>query len=298
MNAFIKSTLLSLTLVGFGVSVGVGCAAPSSELDENVNVSTTGEALTSCVPAVVVIRHAEDADEDVGETCVAGEVDLDIGGGKTQRVHQRCLTRPGQSHAELYAKRLGGWMAEKGLCPASRVITQDPYKGVNGVWPSANPFETIRPFVLANALPITFLPSNTIFDDARRRSLLTEPNGSVVIAWDKEGLWEGSSPLLAKLGGPGASFPTRDMVYVFKNMNATTAKFERKEYKQFFQDSSGYFENVTGDAFVPASFYRFADGTLKSKTPGSPDLLPSDMTICGGSSCDGQGITLPESARL
>lgn len=282
-------TVLSLSLA----AASIGCAAPTGEATEHT--SSVGEALVACTPAVLVIRHAEDMDGDLGEQCIVGETNLAIPGG-TQKVHQRCLTPNGAAHAKLYAEHLATWMESKNYCPASRVITQDPW-GTGGTWPSANPFETIRDFANAEQVPVTFMPPRTVFGDSVRRSLLTDASHSVIVAWDKEGLWEGSTPLLDKLTDATPSFPTRDMLYAFTNMTADTAKFDLKEYKQFFQDSSGYFAKVNGAAFAPTSYYRFDDGSLKSNTAYSPDFVPSDMIVCGGSSCDGQGVTLSSSMR-
>jgi hypothetical protein len=251
--------------------------------------------LVPCTPAVLVIRHAEDMDSAAGEQCIVGETSLEVPGG-VQKVHQRCLTPNGATHAKLYAAKLAGWMQTKNFCPAGRIITQDPW-GTGGAWPSANPFETIRELAMAKQLPITFMPSSTVFDLAVRRSLITDATRSVVVAWDKEGLWDAAAPLLKQMTDAPASFPTRDMLYAFTSMNADTAKYDLKEYKQFFADSSGYFAKVVGSAFAEASYYRFDDGSLKSLEPYSPDLAPSDMIVCGGSSCDGQGVTLQSASR-
>ena len=257
--------------------------------------------LAACTPAVVVVRHAEDVDSDRGESCAVGEVALAIPGG-TQRVRQRCLTQAGAGHAAVYAAHLGDWMKSKNLCPAGRVITQEPYANrADGSWPSANPFETIREFALAEQAPITFWPSNKVFDTAVRTSLLTDAEHSVVIAWDKEGLSEnsagGEAPLLAKMTAATASFPDRDRVYVFTAMDPTTAKFQLKEYRQFFSDSNGYFARVVGAACKMTSFYRFTDAFVRSNTAYSPDLIPTGMTICGSTNCSGTGITLDTSMR-
>jgi hypothetical protein len=259
------------------------------------DASSSEGGIVPCTPAVIVIRHAEDMDGAVGEQCIVGETSLEIPGG-AQKVHQRCLTPNGATHAKLYAAKLASWMKAKSFCPAGRIITQDPW-GTGGSWPSANPFETIRELALAEQLPITFMPSSSVFDETLRRSLVTDATRSVVVAWDKEGLWDAATPVLKQMTNATASFPTRDMLYAFTNMNADTAKFELKEYKQFFADSSGYFAKVVGSAFAPARYYRFDDGSLKSLKPYSPDLLPSDMIVCGGSSCDGQGVTLQSASR-
>lgn len=289
-------TLTSLAVVSLAVAAlgSIGCSLDAQPAAEKV--SSASEALVAaCTPAVIVIRHAEDMDGALGEQCVVGETSLEVPGG-AQKVHQRCLTPNGAAHAKLYAEKLGGWVQAKNLCPAGRVITQDPW-GTGGTWPSANPFETIRDFANAQQVPVTFMPASTVFGEAVRRSLLTDATRSVVVSWDKEGLWEGAAPLLAKMSDAPASFPTRDMLYAFTNMNAATAKFDLKEYKQFFTDGSGYFANVSGSAFAAASYYRFDDGSLKSLKAYSPDFIPSDMIVCGGSSCDGQGVTLPSASR-
>lgn len=291
-------TLLQSSVAVVALSLAtatVGCAAPAGDTAP-VLATTQAQALEACTPAVIVIRHAEDMDGKIGEQCVVGETSLIIPGG-TQKIRQHCLTPAGDAHARLYSEHLASWIASKNLCPAGRVITQDPYTLSGGAWPSANPFETIRPFANAEQIPMTFVPPTTTFDAAMRRSLLTEPGRSVVVAWDKEGLAERTNPLLSEMSDAAFSFPNRDMVWVFSNMNATTAKFDLKEYKQFFQDSSGYFAKVTGSAFSSTNYYRFADGALKSKTAYSTDLVPSDMIFCGGSSCDGQGVTLSETTR-
>lgn len=289
-----KRTALAVVSLAVAALGSIGCSLDAQPVAESV--SSSSEAIVAaCTPAVIVIRHAEDMDGALGEQCVVGETSLEVPGG-AQKVHQRCLTPNGAAHAKLYADKLGGWMQSKNLCPAGRVITQDPW-GTGGTWPSANPFETIRDFANAEQVPVTFMPSSTVFGDAVRRSLLTDATRSVVVSWDKEGLWEGASPLLAKMTDAPASFPTRDMLYAFTNMNADTAKFDLKEYKQFFSDGSGYFASVTGAAFAPASYYRFDDGSLKSAKAYSPDFVPSDMIVCGGSSCDGQGVTLPSASR-
>jgi hypothetical protein len=281
-----------------------GCEGSNYPAGESVATAThplvlgdasDSEALAPCTPAVIVIRHAEDMDGALGEQCIVGETSLEVPGG-AQKVHQRCLTPNGAKHAKLYAAKLASWMQTKSFCPAARIVTQDPW-GTGGAWPSANPFETIRELALEKQLPITFLPSSTVFDDAMRRSLATDATRSVVVAWDKEGLWDAASPVLKKMTDATASFPTRDMLYAFTNMNAATAKYDLKEYKQFFADSSGYFAKVVGSAFAATSYYRFDDGSLKSLKPYSPDLAPSDMIICGGSSCDGQGVTLQSASR-
>lgn len=270
-------------------------ATATSPLASSDASDSDGGRIAPCTRAVLVIRHAEDMDGAVGEQCVVGETSLEVPGG-TQKVHQRCLTPNGATHAKLYAAKLADWMQTTNLCPAARIITQDPW-GTGAAWPSANPFETIRELAMAKQLPITFMPSSTVFDDTVRRSLVTDATRSVIVAWDKEGLWDAASPLLKNMTDASASFPTRDMLYAFTNMNAATAKFDLKEYKQFFADSSGYFAKVVGSAFASASYYRFDDGSLKSKKPYSPDLVPSDMIVCGGSSCDGQGVSLQSASR-
>jgi hypothetical protein len=291
MNTTSLATALVLGLVG------IGCAEPGESPEET---STQAQALTAspCTPAVIVIRHAEDMNKKAGEACVVGEVDLEVPGG-TKRVHQRCLTPAGQEHANLYASHLSEFAAEKNLCPIGSVVTQDPWTMLGDKWPSANPFETIRPFADAANVEMTFLPPKQIFDAKMRRSLLGDAQRSVVIAWDSEGMAEQTRPLLSEMNGSNtpASSPTRDKLYVFTNMNAETAKFDLKEYTQFFKDSSGYFDKVVGDSFSESSYYRFYDGSLKSKTPYSPDLVPSDMIICGGT-CDGAGVSLDGSKRL
>lgn len=284
----------TLSLLGLAVAfaaASVGCAPEGEVADEAV--TTQAQALAACTPGIVVVRHAEDVDAERGETCEIGEATLSIPGG-SQKVHQRCLTPTGKAHAALYAENLATWMDEKGLCPVGRVVTQDPW-GEGGKWPSANPFETIRPFANATKAPITFLPSRRVFDASLRRSLLADAAHSVVVAWDKEGLWEGSAPLLGQMTSASASFPTRDMLYVFTNMNAETAKLDLAEYTQFFKDSSGYFAKVAGKAFSADRYYRFEDGSLASRTRYSTDLVPSSMTI-GSEDCD-DTVTLAASQR-
>jgi hypothetical protein len=285
MNTTSLATVLVLGLVG------IGCAEPGESQEET---STQALALTAspCTPAVIVIRHAEDVDSKVGEKCDVKEVDLESPGGP-QRVHQRCLTPAGKEHANLYATHLSDFAAQKNLCPIGSVVTQDPWTMLGDKWPSANPFETIRPFANAANVNVTFLPPKQVFDAPMRRSLLGDAQRSVVIAWDSEGMAEQTDPLLSEMNGSAtpASSPTRDKIYVFTNMNRETAKFDLTEYTQFFKDSSGYFERVVGTSFSESSYYRFYDGSLKSKTAYSPDLLPSDMLICRGT-CDGTGKSL------
>jgi hypothetical protein len=125
-------------------------------------------------------------------------------------------------------------------------------------------------------------------DPARRAvGASREPRCETMLVWFERG-WAISGEPLEPAGG---------RLYAFTNMNADSAKFELKEYKQFFADSSGYFAKVVGSAFAPARYYRFDDGSLKSLKPYSPDLVPSDMIVCGGSSCDGQGVTLQSASR-
>lgn len=297
--ASFATSLATIVTLSFATAT-VGCAAPLKDAEPIAveNAASVGEALVAaCTPAVIVIRHAEDMDGAIGESCVVGEANLEIPGG-TQKVHQRCLTPNGAAHAKLYATHLSTWMQnEKNFCPVGRVVTQDPW-GDGGDWPSANPFETIRDFANAEQVPVTFMPSNTVFGDSARRSLLTDSGKSVVISWDKEGMWEGKAPLLRQMTTATTSFPSRDMIYAFTKMNAGTATFDVKEYKQFFQDSTGYFAKVTGAAFQGPSYYRFEDGMLKSNTAYSPDFVPCAMKICGGGgSCDGQGVTLAQAMR-
>lgn len=296
------TTARTLATLALGLTLATGCAVDPDGAGEPATADTAQAAtLTACTPAVVVVRHAEDVDPARGESCAVGEVALAIPGG-TQRVRQRCLTRAGAGHAAMYAQHLGDWMESKNLCPAGRVITQDPYAlRADGTWPSANPFETIREFALAEQAPITFWPADKVFDTAVRTSLLTDAEHSVVIAWDKEGLIEtsagGAAPLLVKMTDATASFPDRDRVYVFTDLDPATAKFQLEEYRQFFSDSAGYFARVAGAAFQATNSYRFTDGFLRSNTAGSPDLIPTGMTICGSTSCSGTGLTLDASMR-
>lgn len=304
MNATTLRSMLPVLALALA-AVGVGCAAPTGEGGESgegsaseTSTATAAQALTAgCTQAIVVVRHAEDVDAKAGEACTAGG-EVAVPGG-TQRIRQSCLTPAGKEHAKLYAANLASFVASKGLCEVGRVVTQDPWELNGNAWPSANPFETIAPFAVAENVPMTLLAPSTVFDETMRASLLANAGGkSIVVAWDKEGLSESERPLLDELndGATEPSFPTRDMLYVFENHGAPAAKLALTEYTQFFQDSAGYFADVAGKSFSASSYYRFYDGVLRSGTAYSPDLVPSKMIVCE-SDCDGAGVSLDLAKR-
>lgn len=284
-----------------------GCAA-SAEDGEDTGVVAQAETTVPCTPAVIVVRHADDMRKSSNgdaygtgwdsnpEACVTATSAVEIPGG-TQSVRQHCLTPNGKAHANLYASELTNLIAAKNFCPATKVVTQEPYALVDGSWPSANPFETIRPFAMSVGAPITFVSAKETFAtaSARTQHLVPAPGTSIVVAWDKQGLWGSSNDgLLSQLSaGPGgASFPDRDMVYVFTNADAN-AKLDRAEYRQFFKDSAGYFATHmdSGVAFDAAKYYRFRDGYLGATAPQSPTFPVSAMTICtlAGEACTAGG---------
>lgn len=292
----------TLLVLSFAL-VGTACAPAQEDASERI-ASTTDALEASCESAVIVLRHAEDMDTspEVGEKCKAGDQSLPIPGG-VQAIHQSCLTDPGKAHAKLYQAQLATEVSKAGLCPIARVITQDPWTvKADGNWPSANPFETIQPFAYAdgeveNQVPIEFWPPSTKFDLARREALRPAAGTSVLVAWDREGL-AGSSGVLASMKKPEAAqatSPLRDSFYVFTTPNEQ-AQFDLTEYRQFFQDSSNYFSSISGKT-EPSRYYRFFDGNLRSKTKYSPDLVPSAMIVCKGTSCGDNTVSLSEGLR-
>ena len=280
--------------------------ADTDTSDVNGNFGSTGALAVpaECTPAVIVIRHAEDMNDSRGEECdVVGKVCMTIPvlsqdaiscsaeEDSCQCVHQHCLTSNGQLHAQLYADYLEGWMTSEGLCPISKIITQDPWTTSNDLWPSANPFETSRELANKYNTPITFMSPDKEFRTSERKELITDSLHSTLISWDKEGLYDSSYPLLQNMTTEKVQFPDRDRVYVFTNMEPDTAKFDLDQFRQYFQDSEGYFQKVLGTAYSPDQYYRFDDGFLRSNQPYSKDLAVSKMLICA-SDCGGQGVTI------
>lgn len=278
------SYLAAVVALSVGVA-SVGCAAPGTETAEESTASTTQALAADCTPAVIVLRHAEDVDD--GQACDETNVNIAVEGG-TQAIHKDCLTASGHAHANLYAEKLAGWMASKNFCPANKVVTQNPDTSSTGLWPSANPFMTIVPFANAQKIALTLKDSEKKFDETARRALLTDESHSTVIAWDSKGL---ATKLLPEMTTQKPSAPLRDSVYVFTNMNDTTAKFDLAEYRQYFQDGKGDFAGISGKN-GSETYYRFFDGVLPA------NLAPSDMLICDTSSCFGKtGVSLSESLR-
>ncbi len=291
------------------IEASLNADTDSSDVNGTLGSTDPLDLPVECTPAVVVIRHAEDIKDSRGEECDVVQkvcmtipalsqnaVSCSVEEDSCQCIHQHCLTPNGQLHAQLYADHLADWMSDEGLCPASKVITQDPWTTSDGMWPSANPFETGRELANKYNYPITFMPPDKEFHTSERKELLADASHSTVIFWDKEGLYDSSYPLLQNMTLENVPFPDRDRVYVFTNMDPDTAKFDLKHFRQYFQDSEGYFQKVLGSVFSSDQYYRFDDGFLRSNQPYSKDLAVSKMLICA-SDCDGQGVTIPAGKR-
>lgn len=245
--------------------LAVGCAAPAAE--EEVPSVATAAITAECEPAVIVVRHADDARDGI-EQCNGSD----------------CLTTNGKQHAALYTEELPKLIAQKNLCAVSQIVTHDPVTlKKNGQAPSTNPYATIAPFASTIGVEITLLDPDTKFDASKRAELTPVAGESIVISWDKEGMKGG---LLANMSKDTSNigYPDRDRVFVFTN--AEGGKFDRAEYRQFFQ--SPFFGS--NDA---SKYFRFQDGYVGSAKKDSTDFPVIAMTICDldGKNCTKEGAT-------
>jgi hypothetical protein len=180
-----RPALKAAALVGVAAVAVGGLALIATSRGDGVSRRAEG-AENACVPVVMVVRHAEDANKP----------DPD----KTPY-----LTVGGKLHASLYPKMFESYMSEaqsigvggvKALpCPVGRVIAINPNTNDDNVNPSTNPYKTILPYATAATPTIEVVDpagvpytSSYVWNTDRRKTLLTDGATSTVVAWDKAGL--------------------------------------------------------------------------------------------------------------
>ena len=179
-----------------------------------------GAATAGCTPAVMVVRHVEDAANPKGGADI-----LDAAGIK---------------HADLYPQLFRDYLAESGtvlsggVCPIGKILAIDPTGNPQNWGPSTNPYKTIEPLAKSTPMPASGpvpgalgleiqvedrsgVSYSTVYNwDAlqpagrfgpqpvRLKSLLANGTAfptSTVIAWDKQGLYPSGDDLNKTING-------------------------------------------------------------------------------------------------
>jgi hypothetical protein len=247
-------------------------------------VSQPAEAAESvCVPVVMVVRHAEDAN------------------GPEPR-----LTTGGKLHASLYPEMFESYMSEAhsigagGVdampCPVGRVIAINPNKNDDNVNPSTNPYNTILPYATAADITVEVVDpdgvpytGSYVWNTDRRKALLDnadfsgdEEPTSTIVAWNKAGLnptaaeaeelkkynksaatYTAEDGLLKKLPttftfeANGDHYtPPRNHFWVFAQQDPTTGTFAiAKRYEQQYSKdgTNWYVQPILPDTDKPTS---------------------------------------------
>lgn len=274
-----RPALKAAALVGVAAVALGGLALIATSRGDGVSRRAEG-AESVCVPVVMVVRHAEDANGP-------------------EPLRTPYLTVGGKLHASLYPQMFQSYMSEaqsigaggvKALpCPVGRVIAINPNTNDDNRNPSTNPYNTILPYATkANrtievvdpaGVPYT---SSYVWNTERRKKLLKDGATSTVVAWDKAGLnpdaeeatelakyiksaatYTAEDGLLKKLPttftfeANGKHYtPPRNHFWVFAQQDPTTGKFAiAKRYaQQYSKDGTNwYVQPILPDTDKPTS---------------------------------------------
>ena len=275
-----RPALKAAALVGVAVVVLGGLALVITSRDEGERANAADGA---CVPVVMVVRHAEDANTPPPESTPY----LTVGG----KLHASLYPQMFESYLSA-AHSIGAGGVDALPCPVGRVIAINPNPTTVAPGPSTNPYNTILPYATAAKLPIEVVdPSGVpytsayVWNTARRQALLkggAAATTSTVVAWDKAGLnptadeakelakyipsatsYTADDGLLKKLPttftfeANGQHYtPPRNHFFVFAQQDPTTGKFAiAKRYEQQYSKdgTNWYVQPILPDTDNPTS---------------------------------------------
>jgi hypothetical protein len=133
--------------------------------------------------AIIVIRHADDN----GPQDYIIKRSAKLPNGKTIEYTQKRLSKNGKAASDKYATVLPKRVNDLGLASIKRVIVKEPPTAKNNYSTSPNPFDTVYPFISVNNIMNVTLISSKYIDNFPN---MDEGSGSVLICWDKEGMYE------------------------------------------------------------------------------------------------------------
>ena len=192
--------------------------------------------------SIIIIRHADDLDSDWP---LSSDV-FTLPSGDSIEVPQHGLTDEGFARARLLATAIPQWTTANGIDSITRVITKDP----SLLTETPNPFDTIRPFIMAqNIMDVELLPDLPTLTVIFKNNQLLPSYGSLLICWDAEGIWGD------KINGKRPPVPAFNSIL---GMLKSTTKIDDNSYPEKAGTIYSYTNGKKG--VYNLSVYTFVDG--------------------------------------